>query len=136
MAVIGYFVFGFDSDTKDVFKDTLKVIKDLGIDVADFCILTPFPGTPMFNKLEKENRIITKEWSKYSMKNIVFKPKNLTSEELLQGVKKMYKEFYSVPYTANRVVKSLKLGFYPSLIVLNRNSIAHMNSRRLFSSRS
>ncbi len=135
MAVIGYFVFGFDNDKKDVFKNTLKVIKELEIDVADFCILTPFPGTPLFNKLEKEKRIITKDWSKYTMKNVVFKPKNLTSEELLQGVRKMYKEFYSVPYTIERVIKSLKLGIHPFFIVLNRNAIAHMNSRRLFSSR-
>ena len=132
MAVIGSFMFGFDSDTKDVFDETLKTIKELKIDVADFCILTPVVGTPVFNKLEKEGRILTKDWSKYDMKNVVFEPKNMTPEELLQGVKRMYIEFYSTSYTVKRVVKSLGLGLYPFFLVLARNAVANMNSKLLF----
>jgi len=132
MAVIGSFMFGFDSDTKDVFDETLKTIKELEIDVADFCILTPVIGTPVFNKLEKEGRILTKDWSKYDMKNVVFEPKNMTPEELLQGVRRMYVEFYSTSYTVKRVVKSLKLGLYPFFLVLARNAVANMNSKLLF----
>ena len=132
MAVIGSFMFGFDSDTKDVFDETLKTIKELEIDVADFCILTPVIGTPVFNKLEKEGRILTKDWSKYDMKNVVFEPKNMTPEELLQGVRRMYAEFYSTSYTVKRVVKSLRLGLYPFFLVLARNAVANMNSKLLF----
>jgi len=132
MAVIGSFMFGFDSDTKDVFDETLKTIKELKIDVADFCILTPVVGTPVFNKLEKEGRILTRDWSKYDMKNVVFEPKNMTPEELLQGVRRMYIEFYSTSYTVKRVVKSLRLGLYPFFLVLARNAVANMNSKLLF----
>jgi radical SAM superfamily enzyme YgiQ (UPF0313 family) len=132
MAVIGYFVFGFDTDTKDVFNNTLEMIKKLKIDVADFCTLTPFPGTKLFEKFDKEHRILSKDWAKYTMKNVVFKPKNMTSEELLKGLRKMYKEFYSAPYTAKRIFNGLSIGAYPFFIVLNRNAIARMNSRRLF----
>lgn len=132
MAVIGCFIFGFDTDTKDVFDITIKTIKDLEIDVADFCALTPFPGTPIFDQLNKEGRITTKDWSKYTMKEVVFQPKNMSAKELLDGVKKMYTEFYSAFYTTKRIVKSLKLGIYPFFIVLARNSIAKINSRRLF----
>ena len=135
MAVIGDFMFGFDTDTPDVFDETLKVIKELKIDIADFCMLTPFPGTPIFNKLEKEGRILTKDWSQYSLKNVVFEPKNMTPDELIQGLRKMYYEFYSTPYTVKRIVRSLKLGIYPFFLVLARNAIANMNSRRLFTSR-
>jgi len=135
MAVIGSFMFGFDTDTKEVFDETLKTIKELEIDIADFCILTPFLGTPVFGKFEKEGRILTKDWSKYTMKNVVFEPKNMTPEELLQGVKKMYIEFYSIQNTLKRIVRSLKLGIYPLFLVLARNAVANMNSRRLFSSK-
>ena len=135
MAVIGSFMFGFDSDTKDVFDETLKTIKELEIDVADFCILTPVIGTPVFNKLEKEGRILTKDWSKYDMKNVAFEPKNMTPEELLQGVRRMYIEFYSTSYTVKRVVKSLRLGLYPFFLVLARNAVANMNSKLLFTSK-
>ncbi len=135
MIVIGCFVFGFDTDTKDVFKETMKLIQELKIDVADFLVLTPYPGTPIFNRFEKEGRIITKDWSKYTMKNVVFTPEHMTPKELLYGVRKMYKEFYSAPYTVRRALKSLKLGIYPFFLTFERNLTAHMNSRRLFSSK-
>lgn len=135
MAVIGSFMFGFDTDKNEVFDETLKTIKELEIDVADFCILTPFLGTPVFEKFEKEGRILTKDWSKYTMKNVVFEPKNMTPEELLQGVRKMYAEFYSTSYTVKRVIKSLRLGLFPFFLVLARNAIANMNSKILFTSK-
>lgn len=132
MAVIGDFMFGFDSDTPKVFDETLKVIDELQIDVADFCVLTPFPGTPIFEKLDKEGRILTKDWSQYNLKNVVFKPKNMTPKELTQGLRRMYTEFYSTFYTTKRIARSLKLGRYPFFSVLARNAVANMNSRRLF----
>jgi radical SAM superfamily enzyme YgiQ (UPF0313 family) len=131
MAVIGCFIFGFDTDTPSTFDETLREIKELEIDVADFCILTPFPGTPIFSRLEKQGRILTKDWSRYTLKDVVFKPKNMSSDELLDGVRKAYSNFYSTPYTIKRVVKSLHLGLYPFFVVLARNAIAKMNSRRL-----
>lgn len=132
MVVVGCFMFGFDTESKNVFDETLIGIRELEIDVADFCILTPFPGTPLFNKLEKEGRILTKDWSKYNMKDVVYKPKNMTAEELLQGIRKMYFEFYSTPYTIKRIVRSLRLGIYPFFLVLSRNIVANMNSKVFF----
>ena len=67
MAVIGDFIFGFDNDTCDVFVQTLQAIQALQIDVADFSILTPFPGTPLFEKIDNEKRILTKEWRYYNL---------------------------------------------------------------------
>ena len=135
MVVIGSFMFGFDTDTKDVFNETLKMIKELKIDVADFCILTPFPGTPIFNKLEREGRLLTKDWSKYGMKNVVFNPKHMTPEELLQGVKKMYIHYYSTTYTLKRIVRSLRLGISPFFLVLVRNAVANMHRKILLASK-
>jgi radical SAM superfamily enzyme YgiQ (UPF0313 family) len=132
MAIIGSFIFGFDTDTKEVFSDTLKMIKELKIDLADFCILTPFPGTPLFDKLDKEGRLIEKDWSKYTMRNVVFKPKNLTTDELLEGVKRMYIEFYSTQNTVKRIFRGLGLGIYPFFLVLVRNAVANMNSKFLY----
>lgn len=132
MIAVGDFMFGFDTDTKDVFDDTLKQIKKLGVDAADFCILTPFPGTPIYNKLEKEKRILTKDWSQYNLKNPVFKPKNMTPEEILIGVRKMYYEYYSIPNNIKRIFKSMRLGFLPFLLVLQRTFAASMSHRKLF----
>ena len=134
MAVVGTFMFGFDTDTPDVFENTLHTMKELQIDVADFCIVTPFPGTPLFERLENEGRLFTKDWSSYTMKKVVFQPKLMTSEELLRGVRKMYHEYYSISSTIRRVARGLRLGFYPFLLILARNMVATMNSRSLFTS--
>ena len=135
MAVVGDFIFGFDTDNLETFDKTLKFIKKLKIDVADFCILTPFPGTPIYSKLDKENRILTKDWSEYNLRNIVFQPKNMSPEELTQGLRNIYLEFYSTKYTIQRAIRSLRLGFYPFITVFFRNMIANMNSRKLRKSR-
>ena len=130
MSVIGDFMFGFDNDTKDVFETTLKTIKKMKIDIADFSILTPFPGTPIFNCLKKENRLITNDWSKYNMHNVVFKPKNMSKEELQNGVIRMYSEFYSINNTIKRIFRGIKLGFYPFFLILFRNIITTMGIKQ------
>jgi radical SAM superfamily enzyme YgiQ (UPF0313 family) len=133
MVVIGDFMFGFDTDTPDVFKQTLFSIKTLNIDVADFSILTPFPGTPLFKNLDHENRILTKEWKYYNMGHVVFKPKQMTPEQLLRGVQQMYSEFYRFPYSIKRIMQNLPRGLYPFFVVFARNLVAMMNVRRLYS---
>ncbi|MEF8847673.1 MAG: radical SAM protein [Candidatus Thermoplasmatota archaeon] len=132
IVTIGDFIFGFDHDNQQIFKKTLEFIKKIQIDVADFCILTPFPGTKTYEKLDKENRILTKKWEEYNLKNTVFKPKNMTPEQLNNGVRKMYQNFYSPFNTAKRISKNIKLGIYPFFTTLARNTVATMNSRKLF----
>lgn len=131
MVVIGEFMFGFDTDTKEVFEETLAKILELGIDVADFSILTPFPNTPLFKKLESAGRILTKEWSTYDMGHVVFTPARMTPQELCEGVRRMYNEFYQPSYVARRLVKGLRRGIYPSAVILTRNLVALMNRQRL-----
>ena len=130
--VIGSFMFGFDTDTADVFTATLQMIKQLKIDIADFSVLTPFPGTPVFQQLEQEKRLLTKDWAQYNLKTMVFKPKQLTANEITHGVKHLYQEYYRPSYTIRRIINGLHLGFFPFLVILARNMVATMNSRRLF----
>lgn len=93
---MGLFMFGFDSDYPDVFDKTLKVINKWKIERGFFSILTPFPGTPIFEKMEKEGRILINDWSQYNPTKVVFQPKNMTTEELYLGTKKVVKEFHSL----------------------------------------
>lgn len=80
------FVFGFDSDDLYIFNKTLEFIKKNEIDIARFNLLTPYPGTPLFHRLKKENRLYHIDWSKYDTCNVVFEPKNMTSNELADGI--------------------------------------------------
>ena len=85
IGIQGSFIFGFDSDTSAVFDKTVSFIQDSEIELPNICILTPFPGTPLFDELESQGRILHKDWSAYDMNHVVFRPANMSSEELQQG---------------------------------------------------
>jgi len=121
MAVIGSFIFGFEEDAPDIFPRTLNIIYTMELDSADFYILTPFPGTLLYNYLDRNGRIITKDWSKYTGGNVIFKPKNMSEEELLIGAREIAHEFYTIKNFLKRMTNSMKIGFYPFLETSSRN---------------
>lgn len=130
MAILGNFIFGFDQETPDIFQLTRKKIRKLGLDSARFAILTPYPGTPLFDKLEKESRIITYDWSKYNRKNVVFKLKNMTIEELQIGFQRISDDFNSISNLIYRDIRSLRYGIYPFFSTVVRNIENYMNRPR------
>ena len=95
MTIMGLFMFGFDTDTNDVFDSTLEAVYKMDLERAGFAIVTPYPGTPLFDELEKEGRILTRDWSQYNLRNVVFQPKNMSVEELRDGRESVAKEYYS-----------------------------------------
>lgn len=103
IAVAGSFVFGFDSDTKEVFKQTLDFINKAHIDMPRFTINTPFPGTLFYEKMKQENRIIELNWSMYDCNHVVIKSKNMTAEELQEGFNWINKESYKLGSTLKRI---------------------------------
>ncbi len=100
--VFGSFIFGFDHDDESVFDATVQFCEDNHIGGANFYIFTPFPFTDVFADLEKEGRILTREWWKYDANHVVFQPKLMTPEQLLQGYLKAYRSFYSIRSTMKR----------------------------------
>ena len=114
MSIVGEFVFGFDTDTIDIFERTKNVIKDWDIQPG-FQVLIPYPGSPLFNRLLKDGRILTRDWSRYNIWEVVFQPKNMSPKELNQGVMDMWKNFYSYKHVLKRSIKNLKFGPYQFL---------------------
>ncbi len=96
MTVTGFFIFGLDHDTPKIFERTLQAMYDWDLDEASFSIVTPYPGTRLFNRLEKEKRIINYDWSKYTEGNLNLKLNKMTQEELIDGIKKIAFNFYSI----------------------------------------
>jgi radical SAM superfamily enzyme YgiQ (UPF0313 family) len=105
MTVQGGIIFGFDQDTPDIFDTTLEKMYEWELDAAEVNILTPYPGTPLFDRLEKEKRILTRDWARYNQVDVVFKPKNMTEKELLEGTRKVAKEFYALPKVFFRALR-------------------------------
>ena len=86
MLPAGSIIFGYDSDTLESFDVTLKAVYDWKLNDVTFCILNPIPGTRLYNRLEKENRITNYDWTLFSEKNVNFKPKNMSGEELFENI--------------------------------------------------
>ena len=107
IAVQAGIVFGFDHDTPEIFKGTLDFLEQTGVQNATFNILTPYPGTPLFQRLEAEGRILTKDWRKYNSRTeIVYQPKRLSRSELMAGFLYANERFYSLLSVAKRLSRS------------------------------
>ncbi|RJP29141.1 MAG: radical SAM protein [Candidatus Omnitrophota bacterium] len=94
--VHGMFVLGGDNDDTKTVWDTIRFARKHRIDTMQMCALTPFPGTKVFDELEKEGRIFTKDWSLYDGQHVVFKPKLISAKELQHELIKGYTKFYSL----------------------------------------
>lgn len=103
IAVAGSFVFGFDHDDESVFEHTVGFAQKVGLEYAHFGILTPFPGTALFEALDREGRIITKDWSQYRLDNVVFEPRLMSREALKGGHDWAWQEFYALPSILRRI---------------------------------
>lgn len=102
------FVFGLDGDTSMVFKNTLDWIVKNRIETVTSHILTPYPGTKLYDDFLKENRITTFDYSLYNTANVVFRPEGMTEKELYEGYTWIYKEIYSFKNIIKRLPKSKK----------------------------
>ena len=90
------FVFGLDGDTPETFGATLDWIVRNKIETVTSHILTPYPGTVLFEKMKAEHRITTYDLSLYNTANVVFEPKGMTAEQLYDGYIGIYKDIYSL----------------------------------------
>ena len=91
----GSFVFGFDCDTPDVFDCTVDFTIENKILTASFHILTPYPGTRLFARLEKAGRLLHRDWSRYDTYHAVFRPQRMTPEQLEAGYHRARRRFAS-----------------------------------------
>ena len=107
IAVQAGIVFGFDNDTEAVFDETLDFLEAAGVQNATFNILTPYPGTRLYQRLEAEGRILTRDWSKYNgREDVVFQPRHMSSETLLEGFRYANRRFYSCGSIYQRLSRS------------------------------
>jgi len=95
IAVNGSFVLGFDHDGPDVFERTVELVESTRLECSTFHILTPYPGTPLFARLEREGRILHRDFSLYDTSHVVFRPRHLSAEELESGYAWCYERLFS-----------------------------------------
>jgi radical SAM superfamily enzyme YgiQ (UPF0313 family) len=92
--VNGSFVFGMDDDDASVFGRTVEWALGRGIETATFHILTPYPGTRLYARMEQQSRILHHNWDLYDTRHCVFQPARLSPDQLEAGYWKAYTDFY------------------------------------------
>ena len=94
--VLGSFIIGFPEETVNSVRQTINFAKKLDLDYAEFSILTPYPGTPIYKYAEKKGLLLTKDWSKYTALEPVMKI-NITAKQLKSLLQKAFISFYLRP---------------------------------------
>ena len=102
IGIHGCFIFGFDEDDNDIFRRTVRFAQKMKLESAQFSFLRPYPGTALYETMDKAGRIQTKDWSKYG-DGSVFEPKSMSQDELDKGQVWAWRKFFSLPSIFRRL---------------------------------
>lgn len=115
IAVDSAMIFGFDQHTPDIFEQSLEFIHDIELDYCDSVILTPFPGTLLYQQYEREDRLLTKDWSKYDCSTAVFQPAQMTPQQLEEGAQWFQERYNGLGNSMKRTfARARNLGWFNS----------------------
>jgi len=125
-------MFGFDEDRADIFEKTYNFFYELNLDLMQIAAVTPMPGTSFYERVKAEGRIISTNWDDYDCKKVVFRPKNMTPEELRDGTDWLRKEFYSYKSILKRGFSNFaSLGFIGTLGYFLRGNLGFKKNHSL-----
>jgi radical SAM superfamily enzyme YgiQ (UPF0313 family) len=125
--VNGSFVLGFDGDDRSIFERTAEWIEMNRLECATFHILTPYPGTPLFCQMEREDRLLHRDWEKYDTAHVVFKPARMSADELALGYDWIYRRLFSLRSIWAR--RPMQIGAVPPYLAM---SLLYKKSNRLW----
>jgi len=131
IGVVAGMIVGLDSDDVGTFERTLRFLQRMRIDALQLNILTPLPGTPLFDEMERQGRITDREWAHYDFRHCVLRPARMTARELQHGADWLYREFYRLDRIAVRFVRDVfALGWIPAWLTLRLNLTYRYDNRR------
>jgi radical SAM superfamily enzyme YgiQ (UPF0313 family) len=105
IGIMGTFIVGLDDDDPGVFQRIIDFCINEKLDWALTFIMSPYPGTDSFKRLEKEGRIFCRDWEKYDSLNAVYQPLLMSPEELEKGMRRIWKEVFSLNSIYKRILK-------------------------------
>lgn len=103
IGIEGAFIFGLEHDDDSVFERTLNFAEELKLEGAQFGVLTPFPGTKLYQELDSAGRIFDRNWAHYTVNRVVFKPLQMSAQRLQEGLDWAWRKFFSYPSIFKRV---------------------------------
>jgi radical SAM superfamily enzyme YgiQ (UPF0313 family) len=111
-------VFGFDNDDEAVFERAVEFLVRNQVELAYFNVLTPLPGTALYERYNSTGRIFDRDWAKYDGKHVVYHPSRMTPEQLQEGFYWANHQFYSIPNIWKRLAHTKQR--LPARIEMNR----------------
>jgi radical SAM superfamily enzyme YgiQ (UPF0313 family) len=105
-SVLGTFMLGLDGEGPEDFSAMLDFVDEAGIDIPRFGVVTPFPGTELHEKLDRQGRILTRDLSRYDSQHVVFRPNPLSPAALQSALHAAWRRAYSLPRIARRVARA------------------------------
>ena len=103
----------YNTYTPEQFNTTIEFLMKNKIGNAYFWILTPLPGTKLYEEMDADERILSDDWSRYNLSDVVFQPKNFTPDELYDGYWKAFQEFFSLKNIAKRLYYNVPITSQP-----------------------
>ena len=108
IAVMAGFIAGFDGDTPESIVEMADRLYEIGVDVPFISVLTPYKGTPLYERLQEEGRLLPdRGWECYNGYNITFSPRNMGPEDLLRAHRSLWKKTFSWGHVIRRLAKSI-----------------------------
>jgi radical SAM superfamily enzyme YgiQ (UPF0313 family) len=118
-------IFGLDSDTQEVFDLGYEFLVKSKAAFFQACAMTPYPGTPVFEKLRKEGRILTDDWSRFDSTKIIVAPLNMTPEKLLESFNEIKHSIYGKLSILKRALPNIKMSFEQAVFYFALNQGYH-----------
>jgi len=103
-------IVGLDGDDVGVFERVLRFLDQARIDALQLNILTPLPGTPMYEQFHRDGRIIDCDWGHYDFRHTVIRPARMTVAELQAGADWLYRQYYRLDRILLRTLRALRVG--------------------------
>ena len=111
-------MFGFDNEDRSVFERTVEFVDRVKIDLPRYAVATPFPGTALYQQWEMESRLLHKNWELYDVEHVVFQPRQMSPEQLQEGLDWSWRQSYSWRSCCSRMTAA-KWSSLPLWISLN-----------------
>jgi radical SAM superfamily enzyme YgiQ (UPF0313 family) len=122
--LLGAFIFGLDTDDVHTFQKTVQFAVNSKLDLAQFSVLTPYPGTAVYDQFKREGRLLHTRWEYYHGGSVVFQPYRMSPMQLRQGTQWAWRKFYSFNSKMKRL---LRYGKYTPIYWMANNVFGNFN---------
>ncbi|MBI2667510.1 radical SAM protein [Candidatus Woesearchaeota archaeon] len=108
--ISAFFIIGYEGDTKETIENTIKYAIKINAPLARFSVATPYPSTEYYELLEKEGRLLIKDFERYNQFTLVYKHKNLNEDEIRNLLEKSYRDYYfRMSYILSLIMRKVRM---------------------------